>query len=123
MYIQTHVLTMSHICNHTVVDDPYVRSTGSSTIGGYSVYSGMECESGDLVTVYEWILPCKSAATRTRRIKQVLKFYKFFNKLCLSTCLSLSQSVCLCLNLTLLLQVVCFIKLLTIMIYNSECFS
>ena len=49
-----------------------VIMAGDSTQGGYSLYSGMDCDTGQLVTIYEWTVPCKaSRKTDTRRIKQV----------------------------------------------------
>ena len=40
--------------------------------GGYSVYAGMDLESGDLLAIYEWSFqPTKK--TDSRRVKQVRK--------------------------------------------------
>ena len=55
-------------------------SKGESLLGGYSLYTGMRCDNGEVVIIYEWTLPCKAARRGdARRIKQVI----------LSLCLSL----------------------------------
>ncbi|XP_019855802.1 PREDICTED: eIF-2-alpha kinase GCN2-like isoform X1 [Amphimedon queenslandica] len=45
---------------------------GDSSHGYYSVYCGMEVDSGSLVCIYEWIIPCKTQKKAdTRRSRQV----------------------------------------------------
>uniref|UniRef100_A0A1X7TDC2 Protein kinase domain-containing protein n=1 Tax=Amphimedon queenslandica TaxID=400682 RepID=A0A1X7TDC2_AMPQE len=45
---------------------------GDSSHGYYSVYCGMEVDTGSLVCVYEWIIPCKTQKKAdTRRSRQV----------------------------------------------------
>ena len=47
--------------------------TGESSQGFYSVYCGMDCMSGGLVCLYEWMIPCKTQRKGdTRRSRQVL---------------------------------------------------
>ena len=72
-------------------------SKGESLLGGYSLYTGMMCDNGEVVIIYEWTLPCKPAKrTDTRRIKQVTVFMPVFLSACLFvSCLSVCLSVCL----------------------------
>ena len=45
---------------------------GDSSHGYYSVYCGMEVDSGSLVCIYEWMIPCKTQKKAdTRRSRQV----------------------------------------------------
>lgn len=57
---------------------------------GYSVYIGMDTNTGDLVAIYEWVLRCKQAKNDLfRRQKQVCVC------MCLCLCLSIYLSVSL----------------------------
>ena len=78
---------LSHTFNHSSIK----FSKGESLMGAYSLYTGMMCDNGELVVIYEWTLPCK--ATRrgdTRRIKQVMNYV--FISVCLLACLLHSLS-------------------------------
>ena len=53
--------------------------TGESSQGFYSVYCGMDCVSGGLVCLYEWMIPCKTQRKGdTRRSRQVLILIIYF---------------------------------------------
>lgn len=81
-----YVLSVDQLFLHTFIHSSIKFSKGESLMGAYSLYTGMMCDNGELVVIYEWTLPCK--ATRrgdTRRIKQVINYV--FMSVCLSVCL------------------------------------
>ena len=77
-------------CSWTVVTS--IAAKGHSD-NGYSVYIGMDNNTGDLVAVYEWILRCKPAKNDiSRRQKQVSL------SLCVSVCVR--ACVCMCVRVS-----------------------
>ena len=58
---------------------------------GYSVYIGMDSNTGDLVAIYEWVLRCRQAKSDiSRRQKQVCLSF------CVCPCVSVCVRVCVC---------------------------
>ena len=80
-------------CSWTIVTS--IAAKGHSD-NGYSVYIGMDNNTGDLLAIYEWILRCKPAKNDiSRRQKQVS----------LSLCVSVSVCLCMCVSVCLCLCV------------------
>ena len=86
-------------CSWTIVTS--IAAKGHSD-NGYSVYIGMDNNTGDLVAVYEWILRCKPAKNDiSRRQKQVCLSVCVCVCVCLYLCMcvSVSVSVCVCVHM------------------------
>jgi translation initiation factor 2-alpha kinase 4 len=59
------------------------KCLGDSALGGYTVYGGMDCDTGQLVVLYEWTILFKAASKKgdTRRMKQVSSIKQEFDSL------------------------------------------
>ena len=84
-------------CSWTIVTS--IAAKGHSD-NGYSVYIGMDNNTGDLVAVYEWILRCKPAKNDiSRRQKQVCLSVCVCVCVCLYLCMCMCVSVCVCVHM------------------------